>query len=1467
MKNALVFILFCLPFLSVGQKLKKFTEDPTVYPKELNDYLSNTDINKERLELLMVEFNDLWSYGGISEDESQAIYDISNNFLKKRISQAQDWTNFLSLIGHIETSEEESLLLLWLNDLKDFSRRNPAGYTSKYLATTYSVIFDDVLFDDGRYKWKIYSSGFEFKFDQEPYFEFKELDLSGFYKNDSTIVEATNGVYYPHQFLFKGQGGTSYFTRAGLSYDSAYVVLSDYEVNVTKSSFNADSVLLHTLIYIKEPLMGSFEEKLTSQSGNSSSFPRFTSYRTDFVIEDVVPGADFSGGFSIIGSKFYGTGSPDGRIKASFLFEYEGKRIVRASADRFLMRVDKIYSEDVQAAIYIEEDSIYHPKVTLRYLPESQSLSIIRKKEGLGLAPFQDTYHNLDITFEVLNWDMNAPLMTIGNMNLGSESPVFFESKNYYRGQRFSELQGLDTRNPLFKMKEMSDVYGKRQFTDKEVASFLRMDIRNAHIFMMEMSVKGFVDYNLDLRESYIKDKVFDYVNNFEDKRDYDVIQFVSNLSKGSNARLSLLNYDLEIDGVEVVAVSDSQKVGLYPNDRRLTVHKDMNFDFNGKITAGRFAYWGDKFEFNYDQFRINMNNVDSMRFQVESFDRNEYGQRKLVDVKTVLQGLTGELLIDDPNNKSGRKRYTEYPIFKSAKDSYIYYDKPSIFSGVYEKNIFYVQLEPFEIDSLDNITTRGLKFDGTFTSAGIFPQMNQEIRVQPDYSLGFTTQTPAEGLAAYGKGTFSNTLSLSNKGLRGDGVINDLNSIASSQEFFFFPDSTNGIADTFDISETYTASQSPHVFGEDVFVHWEPKIDVMYTSSGKTPFAMYDDIGMKATGTVAHRPNALSGNGLLEFLDAETESGNYMFRTRKFSAVQMAFRVRPGPFAEWGFALDKARGEIDFDLQKGEFFIQDPANYFSFPTNQYICFMDYAKWDIPMKTISVRKESPQSSSEMISVHSRQDSLRFVAGTTEFSLVNSFLQSFAVPEIEVGDAIIFPDTGYVAIDSGAVMRTLTNAMITANQYSQFHDFYGATVNIDSRNYYSGSADYEYVDQDGTPWPIRFNRIKVDTSGTTVGNTEIDIDEVFFMSPYFAYYGRVGLKADRKALAFDGYTHIESSCPTVNSDWFAFSSIVDPNNIVISLPDIDPDDPTKTLSNGVFLDTDTNSGYAAFLAKNLPVADKQMFFATGKLFYDEKISSYVIIDNERYEDPDAPGNYLAFDNINCVMTGNGEMSIGDNRSQMKVITYGLIKYDLNTDEMALDLVMGLEFFFNSDLQKIISESILSASSLNSTDLERPAFKVAINELLTAKERDKLNTAIESFGAPDKLPEPFEQTIMFSDIQVDWTPEATSFSAIDNIGLSNLGKYFVNRKMKGYVEIQRGRRGDEIYIYLEVNPSVFYYFEYKRNQMSVYSSDDALMTKIKELDIKDRRNEVKGKPPFTYTIGTKGKMSRFLSRYED
>ena len=350
------------------------------------------------------------------------------------------------------------------------------------------------------------------------------------------------------------------------------------------------------------------------------------------------------------------------------------------------------------------------------------------------------------------------------------------------------------------------NIKGDTDFSSLEFAKFSGYPVEQIKPYLMNLANKGFLFYNSVTDIVTVQEKFKNYVNARLKKGDYDVIRFQSKISqsKGDNSFIvnSLLNLDsreLEIKGVNYISISDSQKVFIRPYGGLIKVKKNRDFDFSGKISVGlgRFILFGQEFNFKYDDFKIDLNKIDSLQISVPiiPIERDDYGNEKLVKIKTVIQSVSGNLRIDEPTNKSGLKKdsFPQYPIFKSFDNSYIYYDRPSTFGGVYNREKFYFYLDTFEIDSLESYSGKGLRFPGTFESAGIFPVFNDTLTMMNDYSLGFERETPSNGFQLYGgKAIYRNKIFLSNNGLMGNGELEYLSSNTKSNEIYFFPDSTH---------------------------------------------------------------------------------------------------------------------------------------------------------------------------------------------------------------------------------------------------------------------------------------------------------------------------------------------------------------------------------------------------------------------------------------------------------------------------------------------------------------------------------------------------------------------------------------------------------------------------------------------------------------------------------------------------
>jgi len=198
--------------------------------------------------------------------------------------------------------------------------------------------------------------------------------------------------------------------------------------------------------------------------------------------------------------------------------------------------------------------------------------------------------------------------------------------------------------------------------------------------------------------------------------------------------------------------------------------------------------------------------------------------------VTSCIEELAGTLYIDVPGNKSGRVDYPDYPIFESRKGGKVFYDHPFTLNRAYKRDGFYYLVDVFRVVNLDNFEPDSMRFKGFLVSGGIFPDIHQPLVTRPDFSLGFEYFTDASGLPMYeGKGRYYNRIDLSNRGLRGNGTIEYLTSLTTSDSIVFYLDSLNGSVKTHEVAEQLTGTEFPHALVNDAYIHWEPYKDQMF--------------------------------------------------------------------------------------------------------------------------------------------------------------------------------------------------------------------------------------------------------------------------------------------------------------------------------------------------------------------------------------------------------------------------------------------------------------------------------------------------------------------------------------------------------------------------------------------------------------------------------------------------------------
>ncbi len=1477
-----IFYIHFIPTVVHAQinPIKQFSEDPIKFLDDIKVMLEATSMDKKEIKEYIEQFSLAWNTPKCNDAVKTIINETSNLMVKKRIRILPEFKSYLTSVKNfINSTQTEANFLAWQSSItKILNGKSLKNYTD-YLAMSENLFLTNTFYKSSVVEYKSNNNNYLFEFDSLPKVVFQKMNLSYYNnQNDSGVVYNTKGVYYPNKGLFIGEGGKVDWKRAKIEDNVVWAELKKYKIILKTSGFLADSVVFYNKNYFQKPLLGQLNEKVISESGDNVSYPRFDSYNKRMQIPNIAKDVDYDGGFSMKGAKFIGSGNKE--LDALLIFKRESKPFLIIGAKTIAITQEKFTAENANTKFYFGKDSITHPSLSFKFILKDRFVSLIRSSDGISKSPFLNSYHKLDMYFEELAWKIDDPKIDLRMLIGNAQEDGMFESANYFRGDRYDKIQGVDPMNPLIQMREFVQKQngGDKNFKADKYAHYLKFSLNDVRPNLVRLAALGFITYDMDDDIVHVEEKLYTYIAAKAGHIDYDVMQFPSEVRGASNATINLLNYDMTIFGIKQIFMSDSQNVTIYPAEQKILLKKNRDFLFAGVISAGRFDFFGKEFSFDYDKFKIELKNVDSLRIRVKQNEPNAYGEYPIVKVKTVIEKINGSLEIDNPANKSGRKSFPSYPIFTSLKDSYAYYDKRSILNGKYKRDNFYFHLDPFVIDSLDNFTNAGLTFKGEFVSADIFPKFRETLTLQTDYSLGFITQTPPAGYPMYGdKGTYNSAVKLSNKGLRGDGILHYVTSTIKSNDFIFYPDSTSTVAQEFDVKEQISSPEFPQIHGEEVKILWKPYKDVLFAYNKRDKKFLAYNGQSDMTGSLSLTPKQLYGSGTTDFGTAKLDAKLIKFKSKSFDSDTANFSLKAMDIGGIAFSTDNVSAHIDFAKRVGEFKSNGKGSIVRFPVNKYICFMDKFKWLMDDGSVELGSDKPVaadagadlnlSGPEFISVHEDQDSLKFYSPAARYDLKKYIITAREVQYINVADARIYPDKGDITIEKNALMRTLNNAKIVANSITKYHTLYNCIVNIFARKKYSGSGSYDYIDELKNVQTFHFSNISVDSSFQTFAETSISEDTKFNLSPNFQYKGKVKLKSSNNYLVFDGATRISHDCAAIPKTWFKFEAEINPNLIYIPIGKDLRDASDNSIASSLMVTTDSTHFYSAFLSPKSSPNDAYVLPADGFLFFDKGAREYRISNKEKLVERSLPGNYLSLNTAQCKVYGEGNINLGGDLGQVKIESFGSATHLLIPDSTTFDLFTSIDFFFDDGAINKMADAIAAATELKPTDFSRVVFEKGMREKLGKEQADKLISQLNLYGTFKKFPDELNKTIYFTDLRMKWNKETRSYTSSGKMGVGNIHKTQINKYVDGKVELVKKRGGDVLNIYLEVDPNNWYYFNYTRGTMLAVSSNEAFNNMIK--DLKPDKREVKGdkdkkEPNYYFNICPPSKKTQFLRK---
>ena len=1484
---AFLFLLLCSENLSA----QKFPETTNEFVDKMGEFMTLS--KRPDMEESFAVFKKMHKSGGFPESEMKRIISVSNLLGNQSLSAFPYFKNYLNAVVAAKNDPDTTLFRRW----HSFAEQSLAGLEkgrakSVGLLLEFSLDFMEQRAlksgEGGSATWKIKNGKFEFVYnDREPSLLCTGVDLIGTRKTDSVTIHNTTGRYRPFQQIWEGEGGKVSWAEAGMD-SSIYALLTKYKVESQKPLFNCDTATLYYPLYFKEGIKGSFENnvvvrpKTTSTKADSLrdvQFPRFQSFEKVLKINRIGDNIEYLGGFRLAGNSLFGYGTTSEPAQMT-VYNKKHEKVFQGKAELFVIRRGvSVVAENVDAKLFMDSDSLFHPAADLRIDIPKQIITLVRGEKGSSRNPFYSSFYNMNLNTEKIAWHLNADSLEIGGSIgiKGVAKKVEFESSNYYDPSVYLQMQGLASHNSVstlyalwLKTDKDKDDNG-RIVTDNQFAMEInpKFDYSSIQSLLAQMVQEGFINYYFSRHEIELRDKCIHYALASQGKKDFDAINIISE-STTTNAKLNLKTKETEIYSVKKLELSQRQKVALIPNENELTLLKNRDMRFGGRLYAGMALFQGRNMSFIYDKFEVDFDSVQHLDFYIPTGVEGKDGQPIANAMSSNIEGLSGALLVDAPNNKSGKEEMGIFPSLQSKKFSFVYYDQPQTQSGVYTRDSFYFRLDPFAFNGLDSYTKEQLKFNGQLFPATIFPPFKETIIVRDeDKSFGFIHKTPATGYSTYTKkGNYTGTLDLSNKGLVGKGKLEYLTADIESEDLIFRPKQTTGTAKKFFMEEDRANKvKVPQAKGEDVSVNWLPFKDSMYVISKAKAFELFKSPGYTHKGTLILTPSGLKGRG--EFEWAEGKLTSKIISYGPFQASVDTGNLEIKSLDQNGIALDSRNvdGDLDFDAQKGQFKANSQTASTTLPLDKYRTSMNEFTWDMKAKTIQF-KADPNKPGRFVSIDPAQDTLAFEGKTALYDMKTNLLRVGGVKQIKSADAYInIPDTSDIYVQPGGRMRTIYNAQIVADTISKYHTINRATVDIGGKKLYKATGFYAY-NIPGYNQEVFFNDIQgkyqtiqaANRRVQTFATAEIPEKDSFRVDVKTLFKGDMILNSSDQNMTFRGLAQlVADKLPKTN--WFTLQSEIDRKDPLLRVKlSKDPED--NPMVTGFYLSRETGEVYPRIMLPAYQRADRALIDCKHVYKYESANDRFIFGDSLKVLGKSERGAKLIFDNRVGTVLAEGPLNICSGLEVMNVKAAGRLKSDYNTATdtsyftVTGEFISALDMAIPPKLMDLMINEIKAATfdaqpSVYNTNLA--FYQPALHELVS-DDKDWEETLSNARLNAVLLPKKDDKfAFVLGRQSVTWNNEYSSFFTLeDRIPLISIGGQPINKSLNIMVQYKMPKNGDDgLSIYIKASSELWYCFGYQSDEkgalLNITSSstrfNDLLASmKPKELQIKMANGKV-------------------------
>ncbi len=1478
MKKQLALILFFITSLCVNgfaQAPKSFPEDDAGFVNTLSTYISSN--NRPEAKEIGTWLKTNLAVKTTPEDLA-VIKGVSGVMLQKKVPlwpAFYNYTNYLKTIANKTdlsasiVTQNHKILLQLLQSNSPEAVRQFNSYVD-YLTTHYET---KAIYSD---KVKSWFASEEYKIEIEnqfPVYVFDKITLTGNTSTDTLEILETNGKFYPFTNQWVSKSGKITWKRAGFNPDEVFATFKKYEMDLSKPEINLDTATITFKPYVQNTIQGKFADKLFTSKAVAAAFPQFTSFER--VPLKVANEISLESGIGLDGNKLFATST--GRAEPAKLTIYNSKKvkIIEAEAKRYLINnFRQIDGEGAKVQFYfIDSTTIFHPSITLSYNIEKKNLKITRENKNDAKIPFVAPYFKMNLYVDQFDWSTDSSYIDMNSTAVNAKLPTVFESFEYYIEGADSKYQQLLNIDPIGSLASYCESMGYSRLSIDEIARVWNSSGYKAiEQLIFKMMEDGYMYYDRETGMVDVYNKLFLHAQIRKDPENvnYDNIR-LSSITQGKVGRLLVDQKKLQIFGTEKTRITSSVNITMNPSSDTVYISENRGIVFKGRLSAGKFNFYSDSIQFNYDEYIFDLKEIDSMLIMVPSGQADSKGNQYFTEINTPIEKISGKIYISDPKQRNKSTKYTVFPYFDCSDTSIVAFDKTS-YGEKYSPQKFNFKIYPFKVEKMNTIETDSLKFKGLLVSDGIFNNIETEISITPERTLGLDIHTGEKGLPIYAdKGSFFGGLTLNNEGLNANGKIEKGNMTLYGEKILLLPDSAGAALSKWEAVEN-AKMDYPVLTGPESKMSWITSVDSMSIQPvNKGEVLAYNQLA-SLTGDFTVRKNILSSSGSIKIDETVLNSDSIILAPQSTTVYKTPLAITKN--ADKVFTAGVAEVNVDFKAQTAKITIPEDSiakfNYNYLNTN----YNDYV-WDIKNSTITVNGNNPQKSRYYEFVENKLKGIKLSADNTVFDEATRELNLSGVSQMLVADSKVIPFEEKLKITNGGLIDILENATVYFNTDSSFHKITSAQVEILNKDLMKGAGVLP-VKTGNTTKDVKVESFKTieETSGTgkkakqtyyTVAEGVIEDTDEFKLSANLKYKGKLLFNSLDRAIQLEGYAQSQfKSIP--ESEWFKISQSLDLNKSSLKIDSL-KNELGQDIYTGLMLDLNEFSIYPRVIQSKETSTDKPIYTATGFLKSNPNDPVILFGQEDALSKPGPFKSLMKFNDSTGSVDVTGNFPLVDLKPNTFSL-WGSASYQKGTP-LAIKGSLSMNLQYMSDIQNLIIRflSDFNTSAISVSLARNKQHSYAVTRNLTDAQTISLVTQDMEESGILNLPPNYPYNTIFSDVTFTYDSEESSFKSIAPLNMLVFAGRPFAQKITGYMEAGPRGTSDFFNLYLTTASNDWLFIRYMNGEMAIISSDPQLNNSI--AGMKEEKRSIKSGKEVVYkiTLTNPALKDNFVSRMED